>query len=209
MTNSYYNALLMAEKRMVDSVPDFDDEPVIFSDEHELAMKLLFEKIRIKKQHKLLKTALKVFAVAAVILSITITVIGFPRTKAFEITDFGIYSEYKVTADVKGVPVENIKIGYMPDNFEKVNEIISDYIKLYIFEYNGNQITLCKSNINYPVQFDSEKNSIETISVDGIKYVSFYKDEYNGFIWNDGKYIYMVKSNIDKDEAFKIARHLK
>lgn len=43
----------------------------------------------------------------------------------------------------------------MPDEFKKVNEIVSDYMKLYVFEYNGNQISLYKGSINYPVQFDS------------------------------------------------------
>lgn len=209
MTNSYYNALLMAEKSVADSVPDFDDEVITFSKEHELAMKLLFEKMSGKKRHNSIKTALKVFAVAAVLLSITVTVIGFPRTKAYEVTDFGIYSEYKVIAETKNFPVEEMDIGYLPENFKKVNEVISDYMKIYVFEYNGNQITLYKGSINYSVQFDSEKSITETVSADGIKFVSFYKEGYNGYIWNDGRYIYMVKSNVDKDEAFKISRHLK
>lgn len=209
MTNSYYNALLMAEKSVADSVPEFDDEPVSFSKEHESAMKLLFEKMSGKKRHNSIKTALKVFAVAAVILSLTVTVIGFPRTKAYEVTDFGVYSEYKVVAETKDIPVEEMEIGYMPDDFKKVNEIVSDYMKLYVFEYNGNQITLYKGSINYPVKFDSEKNSIDTVSADGIKFMSYYKGNYNGFIWNDGKYIYTVKSTVDKDETFEIARHLK
>ena len=123
--------------------------------------------------------------------------------------DFGIYSEYKVVAETKDIPVEEMEIGYMPDDFKKVNETVSEYMIYYVFEYNGNQIALYKGGINYPVQFDSEKNSIETVTADGIKFVSYYNEGNNGFIWNDGKYIYTVKSTVDKDEALEIARHLK
>ncbi len=206
---SYLCALSLVEKSIAASVPAFDNVSVNFSEEHEQFMQRLFRKMKDDKYHTSAGTAVKVFLIAAVLLSIATTVIGVPRTKEYNITDYGIYSEYTVVGETSETPVDSIKIGYMPDGFEKVSETVSEYMIVYYYEYNNETISILKSDLRTPACFDSENNSVEIIHEDALEYVCYYNDDCNGYIFNNGKYIYSVQTTLDKSEAFKIIKHLK
>lgn len=206
---SYYRALSLVEDSIVASLPVFDDTDVEFSESHQQFMQKLFNKMKGGKYKSSVRTVVKVIVAAAVILSLTTTVIGFPRTKEFTVTDYGIYSEYSVTEDSKDYPVKEIHVGYIPEGFEITNKTNLMFYISNEYAKDDEIIQITKMNIKYSLNFDSENCTVETESTDGLKYICSYRDGLSIFVWNDGKYIYCVKTTIDKNEAFKIARHLK
>lgn len=206
---SYYRALSLVEQSIAASVPVFDDNPIVFSKNHEQFMKQLFRKMKGGKYHSSSGTVLKVLLIAAVLLSIATVVIGIPRTKAYNVTDYGVYSEYAIVGEVTETPVDSLEIGYLPEGFEKVNEAVNEYLIVYNYKYNDETINISKSDLRLPVSFDSENCIVEKINADGLEYICYYNDDYNGCIYNDGKYIYFISTTVDKNETFKIVRYLK
>lgn len=117
---------------------------------------------------------------------------------------------------------------YGVDNYpDKIEEeyYIPEIPKNYICDlYNSNEggVTYTYQNIEnkeqhllfeqdikdkYKVYYDSDDSVFyEYIDSDGQKYLIFESDEYYAFIWENGKYVFIISGYLDKEEMLDLCR---
>lgn len=64
--------------------------------------------------------------------------------------------------------------------------------------------------LNAKISFDSKKYGNENIYINGIEGIYFSSDDEKdkGIVFNNGKYIFIVKGNIDKQTLIEIAQNV-
>ncbi len=210
MTDNFYEALLLAEENFINSIPEVDDEPVVFSKRHQRAMKKLFNKMRGGRYHRYTRAGARALLVAAVMLSLTITAFAVPTSREYILSKFAIFSSYELSENADANPVNDITIGYMPEGFVKSYEDVGKYKIMYEYNYEDKFISITKGDLNSITDFDTENFDSEVINFNGIVYIYHHSyNEYNGVVWNDGMNIYTLSSNLDKEEILEIAKNIK
>ncbi len=169
----------------------------------------LFDKMRGGKLHRFTKKTAVVILVAAIFFALLITGFAAVRTRNFTIIPFSDHFEYRVN-NIKGSKnVKEILIGYIPEGFE-LEFINGKTFKHYRFSNGEQYIDIEKDSINGVVGYDTDVYD-GNVEVNGITYIYYVTLEYgiNGFIWNDGEYMYSIHGNISKEELLKVALQVK
>lgn len=208
MSNLREVCLLSCEK-WVDSFP-CDIPKHEFSKKHNEKMQSLLQNEPKDKKHRLSGKAITFILIAAIIMAVATTVFASPSCREFILKQYSSYSEYYVP-DAKNSRVETLKVNYVPDGFEKNGE----YEEYFIYSYNNvvnskEYFEVHKVVLNAKISFDSKKYDSENININGIEGIYFSSDDEKdkGIVFNNGKYIFIVKGNIDKQTLIEIAQNV-
>lgn len=204
----FEEACLLSCEEWVDSFPS-DLPKYKLSKQHKKKMKEILQETPNEDKYKLSKNTIKVLLIAAILLSIATTVFAIPASRDYVISKFFNHSSYNVTNIDKLSEVESLEMNYIPDGFIQTDEYNS--INFYGISFSKKQeyFSVDKHTLNAYVGFDTEKYDCEDILINGITGVFFLTDNSEkGIILNNGKYIFIISGNIDKEELVNIAQNL-
>lgn len=186
---------------------DFPDEDVVFSKKFTKNMNKLLDKMRSDKYHRFTRKTVRFIAIAAIILSLSITAFAIPSSRNFIIKNFSEYSSYNIADYGDGKRVEELTVGYVPPGYELSEKFESADSYVYTYTNNDSSIHISKEILSTEIDFDTEEGDYKTIELNGIKYVIYYPDmHYTGVIWNNGEYIFSVDGRLDEDEIMCVAK---
>lgn len=207
--SNFQEICLLSCENWVDSFPS-DIPEHKFSKKHNEIMQTLLQNEPKDKKHRLSGKTVTFILIAAIIMAVATTVFAIPSCREFVLKQYSSYSEYYVP-DSKNSRVESLKVNYVPDGFEKNG----GYEKYYIYSYSNvdnskEYFEVHKVVLNAKISFDSKKYDSEKIYINGIEGIYFSSDDENdkGIVFNDGKYIFIVNGNIDKQTLIKIAQNV-
>lgn len=196
------------------------DEKIIFSKEHNKKMAKIFKAEKRKLWHK---KALKISKYAACFLAIImlISAVTIYNVEALRVKflNFVFTSDYEGTSfnfeekeEEKEAPPENntdIAFGYVPEGFELI-DARQKKENIHIRYASGeNYFQILRGDLSGNYNVDTENGTYENIKIDGLEAVYFTNPNINSVVWNDSYYIYIITSNISKEELIKIAENIK
>lgn len=206
--SNFTKACALSQEAWLDSLPtEFDD--YTYSKKYNKEINTLINKMRNDKYHRFTKRTTRLLIVAAVIVSLAVTVIALPNSRSFIVKKFSGYGVmYNNTYDLNSI--ENTSVGYVPDGFEYTgNSTDRDTnIKTYL---NGRQyINIGKYGLSYSINYDSEYIKAYNIKRNNIVY-SVSKNSENEIMvtWKYRGFTYLINGNISEEEALKIAYTVK
>lgn len=207
--DKFTEACRLANRQWVDSLPA-DAPPHEFSPAFTAAMRPLLQPDITpvpQKKRRLTKKTIKILVVAAVLLALAIatTAIAVPLARRANVTQLSDHGRYEV-ADPENAPnVDGITVGYVPDGFVLTEE----EVHLYVYENENQTFRVEKWELNADIRFDTEDYPSESITINGAPGVYHRSNSgYNGIIFNNGEYIFMIDGNIPKEELVKIAQNV-
>lgn len=207
--DKFTEACRLANRQWVDSLPA-DAPPHEFSPAFMAAMRPLLQPDITpvpQKKRRLTKKTARILLAAAVLLALAIatTAIAVPLARRANVTQLSDHGQYEV-ADPENAPdVDGITVGYVPDGFVLTEE----YEHLYVYENGGRTFTVEKVELDARISFDTEDYLSESITINGAPGIYHHSDSgYNGIIFNNGEYIFMIDGNISKEELVKIAQNV-
>lgn len=206
--SNFTKACALSQEAWLDSLPtEFDD--YTYSKKYNKEINTLINKMRNDKYHRFTKRTTRLLIVAAVIVSIAVTVIALPDSRSFIVKKFSGYGVmYNNTYDLNSI--ENMSVGYIPDGFEYTgNGTDRDTnIKTYL---NGRQyINIGKYGLSYSINYDSEYIKAYNIKRNNIVYrVSKNSGNEIMVTWKYRGFTYLINGNISEEEALKIAYTVK
>lgn len=206
--SNFTKACALSQEAWLDSLPtEFDD--YTYSKKYNKEINTLINKMRNDKYHRFTKRTTRLLIVAAVIVSLAVTVIALPNSRSFIVKKFSGYGVmYNNTYDLNSI--ENMSVGYVPDGFEYTgNGTDRDTnIKTYL---NGRQyINIGKYGLSYSINYDSEYIKAYNIKRNNIVYrVSKNSGNEIMVTWKYRGFTYLINGNISEEEALKIAYTVK
>lgn len=206
--SNFTKACALSQEAWLDSLPtEFDD--YTYSKKYNKEINTLINKMRNDKYHRFTKRTTRLLIVAAVIVSLAVTVIALPNSRSFIVKKFSGYGVmYNNTYDLNSI--ENMSVGYIPDGFEYTgNGTDRDTnIKTYL---NGRQyINIGKYGLSYSINYDSEYIKAYNIKRNNIVYrVSKNSGNEIMVTWKYKGFTYLINGNISEEEALKIAYTVK
>lgn len=190
---------------------DFSADEITYSHSFERNMSKLIDKMRNDKYHRFTRKTVRFIVAAAVVAAITFTALAVEQSRNFIIEQFKTHSVFTVSDTENSQNVEEFELGYIPEGFEKVNEIKSDNRISYAYcDDFDNKFTVNKCLIDYDFLIDSEKSISWETQENGRTYYGYELANNNtAYTWNDGEYIYHIEGSIDKKELLKIVTNIK
>jgi hypothetical protein len=180
-----------------------------FSKAFEKKIDVLFDKMRNDRYHRFTRRTARALIIVAIILSFATTVFAIPTTREYIIKKFSNHSTYAVVDSSNFENVEDLRVEYVPNGFEKSNELISDSLINVDYEYGEKWFSISKNNLDAEINFDTESNEYEKITDNDISYIVHNSnDKCCEIIWNNGQNIYTINGNILKEELLKIATNV-
>ena len=210
--NNLETACLLSCERWADTFEKEIPEHT-FSKEHNEKMKSLLSDNLIKYKPKLSKKTLKFILIAAIILSLAITVFvtAKPAFEKYSLNKYSDHSKYEVLAPKKKTKkVKSLTVNYIPEDFEKTDSYKSEYQYMYKYEKGNEYFVIEKTKLNLSINYDIEHSSEEILKIDGKEVIC--RQGENGFkdyLYNDGNYIYSIYGNISDAEFVKILQNTK
>lgn len=174
-----------------------------FSQKHIDAMNELFYPKPELKRKKLLKKTVRIIIIAAVLLSLAVTAVATSLSHKYTIDEYPNRLEYRVE-NIKNVPkLTPLKVNYVPQGFDKT----ANYKKEeYTYSKLDKYFVIDKYTLDKTVAFYDDEYDSEEIEINGAKAIFYKTSNNNGIIFNDGKYVFEVMGNIEKEELVKIAQ---
>ena len=178
------------------------------SQNYEKRIKQLLDRMRGDRLHRFTKRTATVILVAAILFALVIA--GFAATvgKEFIVRTFSDHFEYSVTDGENSKALTDLQINYIPEGFIMDNNVDDmKTVKNKLFLHGDEYFNVEKKSINDTIGFDTD-NSEDYVIINNITYLYYGDAAYNlnGYIWNNGDYIYYIEGNISKDELLKIAQ---
>ncbi len=178
------------------------------SKKHEKWKKKLFNKMRNDRYHGFTTNAVRIILVAAILVALLLSAFVFPSSRESVLSNLNDFSKFKITENNKNSVNGEIKVGYIPEGFEKYEaEYYSKYI---IYKYKSNSeemLTIWKCTSSLEMEFDTENFITEEIIVDNMKYTYCQGNEgINNLVWTKFDYIYRIDGALSKEEMVKIAK---
>ena len=207
------------DEQTVELLQDIDrSEPHIFSRRHEKKMQKLFKRQR-KPYFKLISTAGRraacVFA-AIVVLSASAMSVKAVRKTFFDFIT-SVFSDHQVistdTGSNDGYPKtieEEYRISKLPQGFKQQyhnrTETMVDIP--YYSSYSRIMFTQFTKD-SFEIIFTDEAKTEEFADTDGQKYQIVVTEYETVYIWDNGRYVFMVSGDLDKDKMLDICRSVK
>ena len=196
------------------SLEDKCCEEHIFSDKHNKKM-TKFIKRREKPYFVLISTAVRRAAcIAAAILVVSVSALS---VKAIRETVFDfikhIFSDHNVVTTEDGKDVgypqtieEEYYISELPTGFEETNKGRTDNSFDIAYFRNDEYIFFTQyTKAAYEQTYDNEHSEFnEYIDSDGKQYMLITNKSETTYIWDNGRYIFEITSNLDKKDALKL-----
>lgn len=191
----------------------------IFSEHHNRKMNKLIKRQR-KPYFKLISTAGRRAAciiVAFIVLSASALSVKAIREAFFDfITRF--FSDHTVvtveSGTDKGYPTtieEEYFISELPDGFVEMDKGITDNSIDIIYFRNDEYVFFTQyTKAKYERNYDNERSEFsEFIDSDGKRYMIITNQSEITYIWDNGKYIFEITSNLDKEYTLKLCKSTK
>ena len=210
--NNLETACLLSCERWVDTFEKEIPEHT-FSKEHNEKMKSLLSDNLIKYKPKLSKKTLKFILIAAIILSLAITVFATakPAFEKYSLKMLSDHSIYNVILDDKSYAkkVNSLNVKYIPNGFEKTEEENNTNNIVYTYKNNDKYFYVGKYTLDTSVGYNTERYEDELIKINNKEYI-YYKvdDNMQGILFNNGEYIYEIDGNISKEELVDVAQNI-
>lgn len=183
-----------------------------FSKEHNEKMKPLLSDNLIKYKPKLSKKTLKFILIAAIILSLAITVFvtAKPLSSRYKMSKGKGCATYNVTEESEIKNVKSLNVNYIPEGFELTEKSTSINAFTYKYEKGNEFFIVDKWILNANITYDTERTTSETVKVNG-RDVILWRSENNikDYLYNDGEYVYIISGNISENELVKILQNAK
>lgn len=213
--NEFEKACKFSNERWGDSFPDGLEEPD-YSAKHKKKMaNLIKETEEVKRPRRFTKTA-RIAVAAAIICVLSVSVFAAASNGQYLVDRFRGYFNYSVEEPYDGNISEGLIVGYLPENFKKADyNLESGKLINYNYESELNphdffNITKFTSDISYSFKDDAENIKQFTVNErDYIYYEVAENNEDHRLVWNEGDYVYRIRSNLTMDEMVKIAESAK
>lgn len=195
------------------------DEEHVFSDRHNKKMRRLIKRQQ-KPYFKLICTAGRRVAciiVAVIVISASALSVEAVRKAVFDFIT-KIFSNHNVVTVESGtdegypdIIEEEYYISALPEGFEEADNIKSDKSIDIVYLYEDDYVFFTQNTkSNYEQYFDNEYSEYsDYIDSDGEKYLIITSDFDSTYIWDNGRYIFIVQSNLDKDEILNLCKSTK
>ena len=207
------------DEQTVELLQDIDrSEPHIFSRRHEKKMQKLFKRQR-KPYFKLISTAGRraacVFA-AIVVLSASAMSVKAVRKTFFDFIT-SVFSDHQVisadTGSNDGYPKtikEEYRISKLPEGFEQQYYNKTDTRGDIPYYSTSSRILFTQfTKDSFRITFTDEAKMQEFTDTDGQKYQVVITEYETVYIWDNGRYVFMVSGDFDKDKMLEICRSVK
>ena len=170
--------------------------------------KNLFNKMRNDRYHGFTTKVVRIILVAAILVALLLSAFVFPSSRESALSNLNAFSKFKITEDNKNSVNGEIKVGYIPEGFELVENHTAG--KQTICKYKSNSEEMCtiwKCTSSMEMNFDTENFITEEIFVDNMKYTYCQGNEgMNTLIWTRNDYIYQLEAQFEKEDMVKIAK---
>lgn len=202
--SNFTKACALSQEAWLDSLPtEFDD--YTYSKKYNKEINTLINKMRNDKYHRFTKRTTRLLIVAAVIVSLAVTVIALPDSRNFIVKKFSGYGVmYNNAYDLDSI--ENMSVGYVPDGFEWDNRYIDDEVNRISYSNAEKHFDIKKCSMDYVILYDNTYSEQSKIKSGGITYsVNKSGADETVVIWKYKDFQYSVVGNISQKEALKIA----
>ena len=178
------------------------------SKKHEKWKKNLFNKMRNDRYHGLTTKAVRIILVAAILVALLLSAFVFPSSRESALSNINVFSKFKITEDNKNSVNREIKVGYIPEGFELVENHTAGKQTICKYKSNSEEMfTIWKCTSSMEMNFDTENFITEEIIVDNMKYTYCQGNEgINNLVWTKFDYIYRIDGALSKEEMVKIAK---
>lgn len=215
---------IQALKDVFDEEYNADMEAILLNDEHEFSDKhnKKMKKLIIRQSRpyfKLISTAGRRAAcviVATVVLSASALSVDAVRGAVYDFVmenfaDHSVIATESGTDD--GYPTsieEKYYISKLPAGFEQTQYIETDD-SVSILYSNGKKSIFFDQNVkrNHKEYIDNERTSFTKIEIDGQEYLLFESDTDVTCIWDNGRYILGIFSDLDKETVIDLCKSTK
>lgn len=185
-----------------------------FSIEHKKKMEKLFKKpertffVTFVKKHKSLA--------AVLIILVMLACVSVPNTKAIK----SVFMNYIFEKNASGTAIrfnedEHQSYGnkkffarYIPSNFEKINENITDSSLNIVFQNGEKWFDFYMNDIDGKLTIDTEGAIVEEIDINGTKAILSIKPDVKILVWSSDNYSLVMSGNIYKETLIKIAKSI-
>lgn len=206
-------------EKYMSSLENKSDEEHVFSDRHNKKIRKLIKRQQ-KPYFKLICTAGRRVAciiVAVIVISASALSVEAIRKAVFDFIT-KIFSDHNVVTVESGTDEgypntieEEYYISALPKGFEEADNMKSDKSIDIVYLYEDDYIFFTQNTkSNYEQYFDNEYSEYsDYIDSDGEKYRIIANDFDTTYIWDNGMYIFIVQSNLDKDEILNLCKSTK
>ena len=205
-TSNLEQAVALDMEKWLQTLPE-EAPAYAFSEKYNMFRVKLFDKMRGEKYHRFTKRATVAIIVAAILFAMVVATLAATLGKEFIIKHFSGYATVEVEngkEDIKSV--NEISLNYIPNRFEKISDDVSDMGITFSYSNGDYWFNISKELISSNYQYDEEDNSLQTIDINGVKYLYSHSSDYNALLWNNKGYSFYIDGNISKDELIKIAQ---
>ena len=218
MRSNYERAIFDALTEEYEAMIPQIVEEHIFSARFEKKMDRLIKR-RQKPYYALISTGARRAAciiAAVVVLSASALSVKAVREKVWHFITRVFSDHTKITtdreqfADYPETIEEEYFIGNLPEDFELVEYVSADTMVYSVYENYDSYISFSQSTKDsYVLNIDNEQSEQSTLETDGQEYMIIHNDNYYTIIWDNGKYVFTLTSNIDKDSTLDLCTSTK
>lgn len=191
----------------VSTFPDIIPEAEC-SKKHEKWKKNLFNKMRNDRYHRMTTKTIKIMLVAAILMALLLSAFVFPSSRESALSNLNAFSKFKITEDNKNSVNGEIKVGYIPEGFELVENHTAGKQTICKYKSNSEEMfTIWKCTSSLEMNFNTEFFNSEEIIVGNIKYTYCQGNEgVNNLLWTKNDYVYLLEAPFSKEEMVEIAK---
>lgn len=178
------------------------------SKKHEKWKKNLFNKMRNDRYHGLTTKAVRIILVAAILVALLLSAFVFPSSRESALSNLNAFSKFKITEDNKNSVNREIKVGYIPEGFELVENHTAGKQTICKYKSNSEEMfTIWKCTSSLEMEFNTEFFDSEEIIVDNMKYTYCQGNEgMNNLVWTKNDYVYLIEAPFNKEKMVEIAK---
>lgn len=207
------------DEQTVELLQDIDrSEPHIFSRRHEKKMQKLFKRQR-KPYFRLVCTASRraaCIAAAIVIVSASAMSVKAVRETVFDFFT-SVFSDHQVistdTGSNDGYPKtieEEYRISKLPQGFEQQYYNKTDTrVDIPYYSTSSRILFTQFTKDSFRIIFTDDAKSQEYTDTDGQKYQIVVTEYETVYIWDNGRYVFMVSGDFDKETMLDLCRSVK
>ena len=207
------------DEQTAELLQDIDrSEPHIFSRRHEKKMQKLFKRQR-KPYFKLVCTAGRraaCIAAAIVIVSASAMSVKAVRETVFDFFT-SVFSDHQVisadTGSNDGYPdtiEEEYRISKLPQGFkQQYHNRTETMVDIPYYSCDRRILFTQFTKDSFKITFTDDAKTQELIDTDGQKYQVVITEYETVYIWDNGRYVFMVSGDFDKDKMLEICRSVK
>ena len=200
----------------INDLPLYTDHQ--FSERHNRKMNKLI-RIQRKPYFKLISTAGRRAAciiVAFIVMSVSALSVKAIREAFFDFIT-RIFSDHNVVtvesgtdSEYPGTIEEEYYISALPEEFVVTDTIDTENIKYHSYFRNSDYVIFTQfTKSEYEQNYDNEYTEYKELIDDDEKYLVIENEYDTTYIWDNGKYIFTIQSNLDKKDIIDLCKSTK